>query len=344
MIDSQIHFSPSEAASRLGVSAKALRLYEQRGLLEPLRTAAGWRTYGPDQMARAAEIAALRSLGLSLAGVGQVLEGEPNLLEPALAAHQTSLEGQVRHLSDTIEKLRGLRADLANGAGLAPGEIARTIQPKPGPCVDLVLPWPWAGERWVLPDLRPLTYIVGPLFSGKTRLARAIAANLPEASYLDLDRLKDDSAAAIQQLEADPNLKVNIDRATTWLTGEGGTASPALTMLLAAMESETWGVLVVDMVEAGLDRPTQAALASRLRLRGPEARPLILLTRSNLILDLDAVGANETIILCPANHSPPTQVAPYPGAPGYEAVATCLATPEVRARTEGVIAVRPEVA
>ncbi|TJV09597.1 MAG: MerR family transcriptional regulator, partial [Mesorhizobium sp.] len=32
----------SEAAGRLGVSAKALRLYEQRGLIAPIRTAAGW--------------------------------------------------------------------------------------------------------------------------------------------------------------------------------------------------------------------------------------------------------------------------------------------------------------
>jgi len=49
----------SEAAKRLGVSAKALRLYEQRGLIAPARTAAGWRAYGPDEMARVAEMAAL---------------------------------------------------------------------------------------------------------------------------------------------------------------------------------------------------------------------------------------------------------------------------------------------
>ena len=59
--------NPSEAAKRLGVSAKALRLYEQRGLIAPVRTAAGWRVYGPDEMARVTEIAALRELGLSLA-------------------------------------------------------------------------------------------------------------------------------------------------------------------------------------------------------------------------------------------------------------------------------------
>jgi hypothetical protein len=56
------------------------------------------------------------------------------------------------------------------------------------------------------------------------------------------------------------------------------------------------------------------------------------------------MGPDEAIILCPANHSPPTVVAPYPGAPGYEAVATCLAPPDVRARTEGMRAWRPAVA
>ncbi|MBN9277934.1 MAG: hypothetical protein J0I57_09925, partial [Hyphomicrobium sp.] len=66
-----------------------------------------------------------------------------------------------------------------------------------------------------------------------------------------------------------------------------------------------------------------------------------LLTRSDLILDLESAGADESIILCPANHSPPRLVVPYCGAPGYEAVATCLAPPDVRARTEGVIAWRP---
>jgi hypothetical protein len=68
------------------------------------------------------------------------------------------------------------------------------------------------------------------------------------------------------------------------------------------------------------------------------------MTRSSAMLDLAAVGADEAIILCPANHSPPSFVAPYPGSPGYEAVATCLATPDVRARTQGVIAWRSPAA
>jgi hypothetical protein len=37
-------------------------------------------------------------------------------------------------------------------------------------------------------------------------------------------------------------------------------------------------------------------------------------------------------------------VLPYPGAPGYETVASCLAAPDVRARTEGVVAMRAKTA
>lgn len=105
--------NPAQAARRLGVSAKALRLYEARGLIAPVRTAAGWRAYGPDEMARVAEIAALRELGLSLAQVARVLDGDLKSLEPALAAHQAALEGRVHQLAGAVDKVRRLRADLA---------------------------------------------------------------------------------------------------------------------------------------------------------------------------------------------------------------------------------------
>jgi hypothetical protein len=109
--------------------------------------------------------------------------------------------------------------------------------------------------------------------------------------------------------------------------------SLALTALLVGLEAEGPAVVVVDMVEEGLDQATQEALTGHLRqCARTSRRPLFLTTRSTSILDLSAVGPDESIILCPANHSPPTRVAPCPGAPGYEAVAMCLASPDVRAR------------
>ena len=344
MSHSNRFLSPSEAAKRLGVSAKALRLYEQRGLLFPVRTEAGWRTYGSAEMAQAAEIVALRTLGLSLVQVARVLKGDPQFLEPALAAHQEALEDRIRRLADTVERVRGLRADLAQGEKPKISALARMVQPTPEISVAFDLPWPWGGERFELRDIRPINYIIGPLFSGKTRLAQTIAESLPSASFLSLDRVAEEGTEARGQLHRNPALNARVDKTMRWLTEEGAIESPALIALMVALESEIATILVVDMVETGLDHASQDALISYLRLRGPGARPLFLLTRSCAILDLAAVGPDEAIILCPANHSPPTQVAPYPGAPGYEAVATCLATPEVRARTEGVIAWRPEVA
>ena len=348
MSSSAQFLNPSAAAQRLGVSAKALRLYEQRGLVTPRRTAAGWRAYGPDEIARVAEITALRALGLSIAQIARVLGDDPQGLnsqglEPALAAHEATLLGRIRELAGAVEKVRDIRAGLAQGRSPTAGELVRLLGPAAEVSVAFDLPWPWGGERFELRDIRPLTYITGPLGSGKTRLAKRLAETLPDATFLGLDRLERGGAAQAQ-LDTDPALKSRVDRTLAWLIEDGAVVSEALIALLAGLEAEGASIIVVDMVEQGLDQATQEAVIAHLRRRGPGARPLFLLTRSCAILDLAAVGADEAIILCPANHSPPTRVAPYPGAPGFEAVASCLASPEVRARTAGVIAWRPHVA
>lgn len=337
------YLNASIAAQQLGVSAKALRLYEERGLLAPIRTAAGWRAYGPDQMARAAEIVGLRALGFSLAQVERVLTGNAQGLEPALTAHQARLEAELRQLTATVEKVRMLRGDIARGKAPTVGELARLAK-SAEPIVAFDLPWPWGGERFELREIRPITYITGPLGSGKTRLAQLLAEFLTDAVWLGLERLADGGAAARGRLAADAALGTRVERAMAWLGEDGGSPSDALVALLVGLEAEQSGALVVDMIEQGLDEATQEAVIAHLRRRGADGRPLVLLTRSCAILDLAAVTAAETIIYCPANHSPPIRVAPHPGAPGYEAAATCLAPPDVRARTEGVIAWRPQVA
>jgi DNA-binding transcriptional MerR regulator len=333
--------SASEAARRLGVSTKALRLYEQRGLLAPDRTAAGYRVYGPDEMVRAAEIVTLRTIGLSLSQVARVLDGDPQSLGRALAVHEATLEGEIRNLVNTIDNVRGLRASLARGQTPAAGELARLLRPSAEFNVAFELPWPWGGERFELSDIRPINYIVGPLGSGKTRLARRLAETVPNAAFLGLERLDDGGAVAAARLNAEPALKSRVDQTLAWLVDEGATVSEALIALLVGLEAEGPAVLVVDMVEEGLDQATQEALIAHLRQRAKVgARPLFLMTRSSAILDLAAIDRDEAILLCPANHSPPTRVASYSGAPGYEAVATSLASPAVRARTTGVNAWR----
>ena len=132
--------NPSEAAKRLGVSAKALRLYEQRGLITPIRTAAGWRAYGPEQMARATEIAALRTLGLSLGQVARVLGGDAQGLEPALAAHQATLEGGSDNSPTPWKRSAGCAATLLGAKRRPPENWRACWERPPSPSWHLTFP------------------------------------------------------------------------------------------------------------------------------------------------------------------------------------------------------------
>lgn len=326
------YLSPTEAAKELGVSPKALRIYERRGLIAPRRSEAGWRVYGAEDLHRAREVIALRAVGFSLAQIADLLVGgEPAVLAKALTTQQAALQDRLQETSAALAQLQCLRRDLAEGQS-----PAKETVPHQAPVVAFDLPWPWGGERFVLQESRALTYIVGPLFSGKTKLAQCLAEQLPNAAFLSLER--EDGIEA--QLAADPTLAARVERTLARLTEDGATTSRALTALVAGLETEHHDALVVDLVEQGLDAASQRALIAHLRRRGQNARPLFLMTRSDAILDLAAVGGDEAILFCPANHSPPRLVTPYPGAPGYEALASCLASPAVRARSEGVAACR----
>lgn len=320
----------ADAARWLGISSKALRLYEDRGLVSPGRTGAGWRVYDAADLARAGDVVALRRLGLSLMEVERVLGGAQGELSQALDAHSLVLRARQQGLAEAIAKVEQMRHALAAGRTPSLAELLETEQDGPG--VAFALPWPWGGETFCLRRLAPLSFIIGPLGSGKTRLARQLAGAIAGGRFVGLERLEGDGAMA-----ADEPLQAHVDAGVTWMLGEGATDSPALRALLAALDGDRTQTVVVDMVEEGLDQASQEALIAYLRRSRAQLPRLMLMTRSSAILDLDAMGADEAIILCPANHSPPSVVAPYRGAPGYEAVETCLASPEVRARTAGVV-------
>lgn len=319
-----------QAARQLGVSPKALRLYEEHGLLTPERTRAGWRAYGTADMERAREILSLRKLNLGLTEIAKLLKADKASRSDTLARHQTRLESQLLELGAT---LRGVRTARMGRRSAAPDAVMREAI-----AVSFDLPWPWAGERFELTTSAPLIHITGPLGSGKTRLAMRLAEALPDGEFLGLDRLDAHGVPYAGRLENDADLRSRCAPILSLLEQNGAAISPALAALVAALQAHETAPLVIDMVEQGLDPASQKALAGCLRRRHHAARPLFLMTRSSAILDLLAAESGEPIIYCPANHSPPLIVRPDPLCPGYEAVATCLATPEVRARTAGVIA------
>jgi len=69
-------FGISVAADLVGMAPQSLRLYEDRGLVEPARTDGGTRRYSHDDLDRLRRISELLSAGLNLAGISLVLELE----------------------------------------------------------------------------------------------------------------------------------------------------------------------------------------------------------------------------------------------------------------------------
>lgn len=104
-----------EFAKLAGVTVRALHHYDRIGLLTPTaRSGAGYRLYRDSDVARLDQIVVLKSLGLALTRIGQVLRGEAGLKE-VLRSHNEVLSSRRRHLSLTMETLVEIEQAVAGG-------------------------------------------------------------------------------------------------------------------------------------------------------------------------------------------------------------------------------------
>ena len=114
---------PGELARRLGLSIKALRVYERAGLVVPRRREGGWRSYGPKDVARLHEVLALRSLGLSLAEVKAVLDAPDSRLERTLDIQQRHLAAQIGTAQKRLATVNAARRRLREEGSLGLDEL-----------------------------------------------------------------------------------------------------------------------------------------------------------------------------------------------------------------------------
>jgi len=98
---------PSAAAQRLGVSAKALRLYEQRGLWSEPHSGGGGGLMVPTKWPGPRGRSPSR-IGFSLSQVARCSEMIPRL-EPALPRTRQHSKSGSASCSGAAEKVRGLR-------------------------------------------------------------------------------------------------------------------------------------------------------------------------------------------------------------------------------------------
>jgi MerR family transcriptional regulator/heat shock protein HspR len=104
-------FMISVAAELAEMHPQTLRMYEQRGLIEPKRSPKGTRLYSHADVERLRRIQQMTAeMGMNLAGVERVFELEEQLT--AMSAKVRRLERRASELAREVERLEALRREL----------------------------------------------------------------------------------------------------------------------------------------------------------------------------------------------------------------------------------------
>lgn len=121
-----------QVAHAAGVTRRAVRLYEARGLLPPAaRTTAGYRLYNEHDVELLSFVRRARTLGLRLDDIGDVLALR-NRNVPPCAAVRNLLDARISEIDATIDELLALRRTLAEARQRASDPVdndAATICP-----------------------------------------------------------------------------------------------------------------------------------------------------------------------------------------------------------------------
>ena len=132
-----------ELAKRTGVSPELLRAWEQRyGLLQPTRSAGGFRLYSAADEARVQHMQSLVSGGLAAAQAAHLLLSDESAPPPMASPPATTLAEAADDLTESLDRLDEQAANTALDRLLATYTVETVLQ-------EVVLPYlHQLGERW----------------------------------------------------------------------------------------------------------------------------------------------------------------------------------------------------
>jgi DNA-binding transcriptional MerR regulator len=140
----------SEVIRRTGLTARALRFYEARGLVQPLRTASGRRLYGPGELARLNQVVVLKAAGFSLANVGRLLSGRPLDVTRLIAAQIAALDAKVASIGAARRLLLSAKSRVDRGEPLDAATLCSLI--KTGDRTMSEQDWKAVADRYFTPE------------------------------------------------------------------------------------------------------------------------------------------------------------------------------------------------
>lgn len=105
----------ADVAAATGLSTRALRFYEARGLIRPLRTSGGRRVFGAGDLERVHAIVALKRAGFTLAAIGRMLDRPDARLGALIAAQRAVVDAQQVALTETAALLDSIQSRIDAG-------------------------------------------------------------------------------------------------------------------------------------------------------------------------------------------------------------------------------------
>ncbi|HMC90920.1 MAG TPA: MerR family transcriptional regulator [Allosphingosinicella sp.] len=143
----------SEVVRRTGLTSRALRFYEARGLVSPLRTASGRRYYGPAELERVNQIVALKKAGLSLAQIQRLGQGRGSPdLAALVAAQLEAIEARAGELAEAKALLLAVQSRIDRGEPVDAGTFCSLI--RNGDAVMQAESWKKVADRYYTPEER----------------------------------------------------------------------------------------------------------------------------------------------------------------------------------------------
>lgn len=117
-----------EVARRTGLTLRALRFYEARGLVRPLRTEGGRRIYGRGELARLNAAVALKRAGFSLTQIAGLLGDRRVDLAALVAAQIAAIDARAAEIADARALLLTVQSRIDRGEPIDVATLCSLIE------------------------------------------------------------------------------------------------------------------------------------------------------------------------------------------------------------------------
>jgi DNA-binding transcriptional MerR regulator len=145
-------FGIEEVVRRTGLTSRALRFYEARGLVSPLRTENGRRLFGPAELERIHRIVALKKAGLTLGDIKRLFDRRPVDLAGLLRAQRTRLVQQANEVASAIALIDTALSRIVRGEPLDAATFCSLIRDGDRVMTDEAKAWKDVVDRYFAPD------------------------------------------------------------------------------------------------------------------------------------------------------------------------------------------------